>query len=98
VIRSAPSSAFFHSEQISPRGVNHGHYRDAEMESLLNAATSSFDETEQNRIMQRVQCKRKRWHLRGQAATLPENHLTRKAALPASSLYKLFWVIRLQEL
>lgn len=45
---------FFHSEQISPRGVNYGHYRDAEMDSLLNAATSSFDETEQNRIMQRV--------------------------------------------
>jgi len=45
---------FFHSEQISPRGVNYGHYRDAEMDQILNAAMNSFDETEQNRLMQRA--------------------------------------------
>jgi len=45
---------FFHSGQINPVGVNYGHYRDAEMDRLLDAATSSFDETEQNRLMQRV--------------------------------------------
>ena len=45
---------FFHSDQISPRGVNYGHYRDAEMDQILNAAMQSFDETEQNRLMQRA--------------------------------------------
>ncbi len=45
---------FFHSGQINPVGVNYGHYRDAEMDRLLDAATSSFDETEQNRLMQRA--------------------------------------------
>ncbi len=45
---------FFHSDQIAPRGVNYGHYRDAEMDQILNAATSSFDEQEQNRLMQRA--------------------------------------------
>jgi peptide/nickel transport system substrate-binding protein len=45
---------FFHSDQISPRGVNYGHYRDAEMDQILNAAMNSFDETEQNRLMQRA--------------------------------------------
>ncbi|MBS7788513.1 ABC transporter substrate-binding protein [Roseococcus sp. SDR] len=45
---------FFHSDQIAPRGVNYGHYRDAEMDQILNAAMNSFDEQEQNRLMQRA--------------------------------------------
>jgi peptide/nickel transport system substrate-binding protein len=45
---------FFHSGQINPVGVNYGHYRDAEMDRLLDSATTSFDEAEQTRIMQRV--------------------------------------------
>ena len=45
---------FFHSGQVAPVGVNWGHYRDAEMDRLLDAATSSFDEAEQTRLMQRV--------------------------------------------
>ena len=85
-------------------------HEDAPGQGALNACFSLFCASRRRarptahtapqprRIMQRVQCKRKRWHLRRQAATLPENHLTRKAALPASSLCKLFWVIRLQEL
>ncbi|MBK1659375.1 ABC transporter substrate-binding protein [Paracraurococcus ruber] len=45
---------FFHSGQINPVGVNYGHYRDAEMDRMLNAATSSFDAAEQDAIMRRV--------------------------------------------
>lgn len=45
---------FFHSGQIAPVGVNWGHYRDAEMDRLLDAATSSFDEAEQTAILRRV--------------------------------------------
>jgi peptide/nickel transport system substrate-binding protein len=45
---------FFHSGQINPVGVNYGHYRNPEMDRLLDAATSSFDAAEQTRIMQRV--------------------------------------------
>ncbi|MBR0684254.1 ABC transporter substrate-binding protein [Roseomonas eburnea] len=45
---------FFHSNQIAPTGVNYGHYRDAEMDRMLDAATSSFDVAEQDAIMRRV--------------------------------------------
>jgi peptide/nickel transport system substrate-binding protein len=45
---------FFHSNQINPVGVNYGHYRDAEMDRMLDAATSSFDTAEQDAIMRRV--------------------------------------------
>jgi peptide/nickel transport system substrate-binding protein len=45
---------FFHSGQIAPVGVNWGHYRDAEIDRLLDAATSSFDEAEQTAILRRV--------------------------------------------
>jgi peptide/nickel transport system substrate-binding protein len=45
---------FFHSGQIAPVGVNYGHYRDAEMDRMLDAATSSFDVAEQDAIMRRV--------------------------------------------
>jgi multidrug efflux pump len=45
---------FFHSGQIAPVGVNYGHYRDAEMDRLLDSATSSFDVAEQDAIMRRV--------------------------------------------
>jgi peptide/nickel transport system substrate-binding protein len=45
---------FFHSGQVNPVGVNYGHYRDAEMDRMLDAATSSFDTAEQDAIMRRV--------------------------------------------
>lgn len=45
---------FFHSGQVNPVGVNYGHYKDAEMDQLLDAATSSFDTAEQDAIMRRV--------------------------------------------
>jgi peptide/nickel transport system substrate-binding protein len=45
---------FFHSNQVNPVGVNWGHYRDSEMDRLLDSATGSFDVAEQNGIMQRV--------------------------------------------
>ena len=45
---------FFHSGQIAPTGVNWSHYRDAEMDRMLDAATTSFDTAEQDAIMRRV--------------------------------------------
>ncbi|WP_198375547.1 ABC transporter substrate-binding protein [Neoroseomonas rubea] len=45
---------FFHSNQIAPVGVNYGHYRDAEMDGMLDAAMASFDTAEQDAIMRRV--------------------------------------------
>jgi peptide/nickel transport system substrate-binding protein len=45
---------FFHSNQIAPTGVNWSHYRDAEMDRMLDAATTSFDVAEQDAIMRRV--------------------------------------------
>ena len=45
---------FFHSNQVAPTGVNWSHYRDAEMDRMLDAATTSFDVAEQDAIMRRV--------------------------------------------
>jgi peptide/nickel transport system substrate-binding protein len=45
---------FFHSNQIAPTSVNYAHYRDADMDRMLDAATSSFDAAEQDAIMRRV--------------------------------------------
>lgn len=45
---------FFHSGQVNPVGVNYGHYRDAEMDRMLDAAMQSFDAAEQDAIMRRV--------------------------------------------
>ncbi|GAA0598003.1 ABC transporter substrate-binding protein [Craurococcus roseus] len=45
---------FFHSNQIAPTGVNWSHYRDPEMDKMLDAATTSFDTAEQDAIMRRV--------------------------------------------
>jgi peptide/nickel transport system substrate-binding protein len=45
---------FFHSNQVAPTGVNWSHYRDAEMDRMLDAATASFDTAEQDAIMRRV--------------------------------------------
>lgn len=45
---------FFHSNQISPTGVNWSHYRDAETDRLIDAALNSFEEAEQTRLMARV--------------------------------------------
>ncbi len=45
---------FFHSNQVAPTGVNWSHYRDAEMDRMLDAATTSFDTAEQDAIMRRV--------------------------------------------
>jgi peptide/nickel transport system substrate-binding protein len=45
---------FFHSNQIAPTGVNWSHYRDAEMDRMLDTATTSFDVAEQDAIMRRV--------------------------------------------
>lgn len=45
---------FFHSNQIAPVGVNWSHYRDAEMDSLIDRAMQSFDVAEQDALMRRV--------------------------------------------
>lgn len=45
---------FFHSNQIAPTGVNWSHYRDAEMDRLIDAATQSFDTAEQDALMRKV--------------------------------------------
>ncbi|MDB5374051.1 MAG: extracellular solute-binding protein family 5, partial [Belnapia sp.] len=45
---------FFHSKQIAPTGVNWSHYRDAEMDKLIETATSTFDPAEVDRLMARV--------------------------------------------
>lgn len=45
---------FFHSGQIAPTGVNWSHYRDAETDALIDQASASFDQAEQDRLMARV--------------------------------------------
>ena len=45
---------FFHSKQIAPTGVNWSHYSDAEMDRLIDTATSTFDAAEVDRLMARV--------------------------------------------
>jgi peptide/nickel transport system substrate-binding protein len=45
---------FFHSNQISPRGVNWSHYRNAEMDRLIDEATSTFDPAAVDRLMAQV--------------------------------------------
>ncbi|MBD0276127.1 MAG: ABC transporter substrate-binding protein, partial [Acetobacteraceae bacterium] len=45
---------FFHSNQIAPTGVNWSHYRDAEMDRMIDAAAASFDGAEQDAVMRRV--------------------------------------------
>ncbi|RVT92157.1 ABC transporter substrate-binding protein [Rhodovarius crocodyli] len=45
---------FFHSNQISPRGVNWSHFRDAEVDALIDRATGTFDDAEVDRLMAQV--------------------------------------------
>ena len=45
---------FFHSNQIAPVGVNFAHYRDAEMDAILDRAMQSFDVAEQDALMRRA--------------------------------------------
>ncbi|WP_270934828.1 ABC transporter substrate-binding protein [Falsiroseomonas oryzae] len=45
---------FFHSNQIAPTGVNWSHFRDAEVDGLIDQALASFDPAEQDRLMARV--------------------------------------------
>ena len=45
---------FFHSNQISPRGVNWSHYRDAEMDRLIDEAMNTFNEATVDQLMARV--------------------------------------------
>jgi peptide/nickel transport system substrate-binding protein len=45
---------FFHSNQISPRGVNWSHFRDAEVDRLIDEATSTFDDAAVDQLMARV--------------------------------------------
>ena len=45
---------FFHSNQIAPVGVNFSHYRDAEMDAILDRAMQSFDVAEQDALMRRA--------------------------------------------
>lgn len=45
---------FFHSRQVAPTGVNWSHYRDAEMDRLIDTATQTFDPAEVDRLMARV--------------------------------------------
>lgn len=45
---------FFHSGQVAPVGVNWSHYKDPETDALIDAAVTTFDPAEQNRLMARV--------------------------------------------
>ncbi|SDD34726.1 ABC transporter substrate-binding protein [Belnapia rosea] len=45
---------FFHSKQIAPTGVNWSHYRDAEMDRLIDTAMQTFDPAEVDRLMAKV--------------------------------------------
>ncbi len=45
---------FFHSSQIAPTGVNWSHLRDAEIDSLIDRATNSFNAAEQDALMAKV--------------------------------------------
>jgi peptide/nickel transport system substrate-binding protein len=45
---------FFHSGQVAPTGVNWGHYKNPEVDKLIDAALASVDVAEQNRLMARV--------------------------------------------
>ena len=45
---------FFHSNQIAPTGVNWSHYRDAEMDRLIDTALNNFDPAEVDRLMAKV--------------------------------------------
>ncbi len=48
---------FFHSNQVAPTGVNWSHYRDAEMDRLIDTAMSTFDADEVDRLMAQVHTK-----------------------------------------
>jgi peptide/nickel transport system substrate-binding protein len=45
---------FFHSNQIAPTGVNWSHYRDAELDRLIDTALNTFDAAEVDRLMAKV--------------------------------------------
>jgi peptide/nickel transport system substrate-binding protein len=45
---------FFHSNQIAPTGVNWSHYRDAEMDRLIDTALNTFDAAEVDRLVAKV--------------------------------------------
>ncbi|RAI58255.1 ABC transporter substrate-binding protein [Roseicella frigidaeris] len=45
---------FFHSKQVAPTGVNWSHYSDPETDRLIDAALTTFDPAEVDRLMARV--------------------------------------------
>ena len=45
----------FHSREVSPAGVNRGHYRSADVDALLDRATRSTDEAERKELFAQVQ-------------------------------------------
>ncbi len=45
---------FFHSGQVAPVGVNWGHYKDPEVDRLIEQALATTAEAEQNALMARV--------------------------------------------
>jgi peptide/nickel transport system substrate-binding protein len=45
----------FHSKQIPPEGVNRGHYKNAEVDRLIEAAQASLDRAERQRLDQQAQ-------------------------------------------
>lgn len=45
---------FFHSNQVAPAGVNWSHYRNADMDRLIDTAMATFDPAEVDRLMARV--------------------------------------------
>lgn len=45
----------FHSREVSPAGVNRGHYRNAEVDALLDRATRSTDHAERKQLYGQVQ-------------------------------------------
>lgn len=45
----------FHSREVSPAGVNRGHYKNPEVDALLDQATRSTNEAERKQLYTRVQ-------------------------------------------
>ena len=45
----------FHSKEFAPAGVNRGHYKNAEVDALLDRATRSTDDAERKDLYAQVQ-------------------------------------------
>jgi peptide/nickel transport system substrate-binding protein len=45
----------FHSAQVPPDGFNRGHYRNPEVDRLIDLATAALDETERGQLYREIQ-------------------------------------------